>query len=235
MKKEQLLAEVEDILRSMPSRELFIKGEMDAETVAWVGRAVAVIDRWNLVYSVEGSAAAGDVRAKNTSRANDGALKLHMLLCQARADLRMEVGQLSVVVPQGQVFDYFDQLRKVIEMARFELFFVDPYLDAEFVSRFLPHVASGVPIRLLGRKNVTKLCSAVELFAQQASADIHVRSSSGLHDRFVFIDQSACYQSGASFKDGAKNAPATFTQITDAFQAMWDTYERLWADAVVER
>ena len=209
---------------------------LNAETVAWVGRAVAVIDRWNLVYSVAGSAAAGDVRAENPTRANDGALKLHMLLCQARADLRMEVGQLSVVVQQGQVFDYFDRVRQVIEIARMEVFFVNPYLDAEFVSRYLPHVASGTTVRLLGgaRKMPTVL-PAVELFTQQSAVSIQVRSSDDIHDRYLFVDQSACYLSGASFKDGAKNAPAVLTQITDAFQAMWDTYERLWDGATVKR
>ena len=76
---------------------------------------------------------------------------------------------------------------------------------------------------------------AVELFTQQSAVSIQVRSSDDIHDRYLFVDQSACYLSGASFKDGAKNAPAVLTQITDAFQAMWDTYERLWDGATVKR
>lgn len=32
----------------------------------------------------------------------------------------------------------------------------------------------------------------------------------------------------STFKDGASKAPTTLTQITDAFKAMWDTYEGLW-------
>ncbi len=51
----------------------------------------------------------------------------------------------------------------------------------------------------------------------------------------MFVDKSACYLSGASFKDGAKKAPAAFTQITDAFSAMLSTYEALWLTAKVER
>ena len=62
-----------------------------------------------------------------------------------------------------------------------------------------------------------------------------VRVSGSLHDRYLFIDRAACYLSGASFKDGAKNAPALLTQITDAFQSMFDTYEKLWASGKVER
>jgi hypothetical protein len=64
---------------------------------------------------------------------------------------------------------------------------------------------------------------------------VTVRSTSGLHDRYMFIDKSSCYQSGASFKDGAKYAPTSLTQITDAFDAVWQTYNKLWDTAKVER
>jgi hypothetical protein len=62
-----------------------------------------------------------------------------------------------------------------------------------------------------------------------------VRSSTALHDRYLFVDRAVCYLSGASFKDGAKNAAATLTQIVDAVQPMLDTYERLWGAGKVER
>ena len=74
---------------------------------------------------------------------------------------------------------------------------------------------------------------AVNMFAQQAGTVINVRSALGFHDRYVFVDRAACYQSGASFKDGAKSAPTTLTQITDAFQAVLQTYEDLWKQANV--
>ena len=115
----------------------------------------------------------------------------------------MEVGPLSVVVDKGQVFEYFDEQRKVIEPARKELFFVDPYLDAEFVTRYLPHVAAGTGVRLLvGSKRTATLLPAVDLFAKQSSLGISVRSSNAFHDRHLFVDQPECYVSGASFKDG---------------------------------
>lgn len=231
MNEEQLLAEVEDVLRSMPPRET--ARHRTEENLSWLGRVAAVLKRWD-----PSSAAVCDqaISDRSSLRAFEGVQaldRLSTMLHEARSDLRMQLGQGSVVVSQGQVFDYFDGLRKVVEMARSEAFFVDPYLDADFVTRYLPFVATGVRIRLLGYKKMATLEPAVDTFAQQASTDIQLRSSSGLHDRFVFIDQSACYLSGASFKDGAKNAPAVLTQIIDAFPAMWDTYERLWADATV--
>ena len=65
------------------------------------------------------------------------------LLHQARHDLRMKtVGPLSVQIPDGKPFDYFDEIRKITQMASSDLLFVDPYLDAEFVSRYLPQITS---------------------------------------------------------------------------------------------
>jgi hypothetical protein len=111
---------------------------------------------------------------------------------------------------------------------------VDPYLDSEFVSRYLSHVSKGATIRLLARERLATLLPAVDLFAKQSQLAIQVRSAPNFHDRYVFVDGNACYQSGASFKDGAKSAPTTLTQITDALAAMLQTYEGLWGTAKTE-
>ena len=115
-----------------------------------------------------------------------------------------------------------------------DLLFVDPYLDAEFVSRYLPHVSQGVVVRLLGRERMATLLPAVALLRQQTNLAIEVRSAEGFHDRYVFVDGNSCYQSGASFKDGAKKAPTTLTQIIDAFAAVSATYEQAWASGTVQ-
>ena len=61
------------------------------------------------------------------------------------------------------------------------------------------------------------------MLTKQSQSSITVKSASNFHDRYLFVDGKACYQSGASFKDGARNA-----QITDAFTAVRDTYEAVW-------
>jgi hypothetical protein len=165
----------------------------------------------------------------------NGYRRMLALLNEARHALRMEtVGPLSLPVSQGQVFDYFDEVRKIIESAKQDLLFVDPYLDSEFVSRYLSHVSKGVTIRLLTRMKLATLLPAVGLFARQSESAIEVRSAQNFHDRYVFVDRIACYQSGASFKDGAKSAPTMLNQITDAFAVMLQTYEDMWSKAKIE-
>ena len=229
---ELLLPEVEDIIRVAPTTDEFASHSGSDEHLAWLGRAAAAIERWNRAYMLRVTAALMKVPSNNRIRCEDALATLKILLQQAKSDLRQELGHGSVVVAEGRVFEYFDELRKVIETAKTEVFFVDPYLDADFVSRYLPYVAEGVSIRLLSSsKKRATLLPAVESFEQQFGRPISLRVSDGLHDRYLFIDRTACHFSGASFKDGAKNSPAILAQITDGFQAMWDIYEQQWSGA----
>ena len=158
--------------------------------------------------------------------------RLLMLLHQAESDLRLRtVGPFSVGVPAGRVFEYFDELRKLIETARSDLLLVDPYLDAEFVSRYLPFAAVGTQVRMLAREHLSTLKPAVQAFIAQSGLSVEVRTVSGFHDRYLFVDGQACFQSGASFKDGAKRTPTVLVQITDAFTSVRATYEQLWTSA----
>lgn len=152
------------------------------------------------------------------------------IIYEARSALRLAtVGPVNTAIGQGLVFDYFDEIRKLITPALKGILFIDPYLDADFVSRYLPHAQEGVVVRLLTGERLLSLVPAVAAFTQQHRSNIEVRSAQNFHNRYVLVDGTTCYQSGASFKDGGRNAPTTVTQITDAFVAVRDTYENLWA------
>ena len=234
MNEEELLGEVEDLLRTMPPRET-LRHATD-ENFAWLGRVSAVIEAWSLPKTIPLGMAMDQFHGQSARDAQEGLRKLLTLLHEARHSLRMKtVGPVNAAIGHGQEFDYFDEVRRIIEPAKQDLLFVDPYLDAEFVARYLPHVTKGVPIRLLARERLATLLPAVDLYSRQSGAPVQVRSAPGFHDRYVIVDRAACYQSGASFKDGAKAAPTTLTQITDAFPVVRQTYEDLWNAAKVER
>lgn len=226
MKDEELLAEIEDLLRTAPARDA--RKDTD-EAYGWIGRVSAVLKAWNRIETTGLSLSIGKFQSVYRQQAYEGYGELMTRLQEARFDLRMKsVGPLSVAIDTGRVFDYFDEMRRIIETATTDIFFVDPYLDAEFVSRYLVHIRDRTRIRLLAREKLTTLLPAVHAFSQQHSNPISVRSNQGFHDRYVIVDGKSCYQSGASFKDGAKSSPTTLTQITDAFPAIRDTYEQAW-------
>lgn len=224
----QLLAEIEDVIRTAPPQ--LTLHQVEPEALGWLGRAASLIRRWD---STKGILFDSEIRQLHAGRSFNPASAvagIFTALHEARHDLRLSaVGPLSVALQHGAVFDYFDEVRKVIGSAQKELFFVDPFLDSEFVSRYLTQVSASVRVRLLGRRGMASLIPAVDLMRKQAGCAIEVRSSPSLHDRYLFVDGRAGYQSGASFKDGAKTAPTTFTEVTDALPAVLSTYEALWS------
>lgn len=149
---DQLLFEVEDIIRSMPETQRL--GEDSGHILAWIGRASAAMHAWDPVKaSVTFDTHVGKLGSTYGRDFTPAVRGVLVMLHQAQHDLRMRtVGPLSVGVSKGALFEYFDELRKVVELARSDIFFIDPYLDAEFVARYLPFVATGATVRLLGRE-----------------------------------------------------------------------------------
>lgn len=227
MNDEQLLMELEDLLRNTPPQQN-IRQETP-ENFSWLGRAAAALESWNFVKGSMAKIDINNIQSPNIQLYSSGYRKTLTMIHQAIHELRMKTtGPLSVAIGTGGVFDYFDEIRKILESANTDVLFIDPYLDAEFVARYLPNIKDGVSIRLLGREKLSTLIPAVEAYSSQHSKKIEVRSAQGFHDRYVFIDKGNCYQSGSSFKDGAKKSPTTLTQITDAFSAVQSTYEKIW-------
>jgi hypothetical protein len=234
LSSEQLLAEVEDILRSAPPREGI--GSDSLDILSWLGRASALIENWQFSKSVPASVAVTRIRSHRTALVSQGYGELNILLRQAYSDLRLRtIGTVNIAVGQGLHFEYFDNIRKLIEVASTDVLFVDPYMDADFVGQYLPCIKSGVRIRLLADNKKPNLLPAIKAFVTQHGSNVEVRYSPNLHDRFFFVDQAACYQSGASFKDGPKNSLTTLTEMRDAFSELKVKYERLWTTGSVQK
>jgi hypothetical protein len=230
--KLQLLAEVEDVIRSMPDKQrLHLE---DEDVLTWLGRAAAIIENWDMGRRVAATFALNELRRPSAIDVSKGAVNLIVLLRQAQSDLRLKtIGPVNKAISQGDVFYYFDELRKIIALAKSDLLFVDRYMEGDFVATYLPYVGAGVTIRLLSRDKISALVPAARAFAKQFGATIEVRSAQNFHDRWVFVDKSACYQSGASFKDGARAHSTTLTQNIDAFGVLHSTYESMWQQATI--
>ena len=162
--------------------------------------------------------------------------KLLALLHQAEQNLEIKNdSSVKAIIPTGNVFDFFNEVRKILNMAKKDVFFIDPYLDAEFVERYMPQIEKNVPVRLLTSDSYIKnLIPAVNLYSKQTGTPTIIKTSKDFHDRYLLIDNAKSFQCGGSFKDGAVKAPASLIQTTDTFSAIRDTYENLWASAKQE-
>jgi hypothetical protein len=231
--RELLLGELDALLRSRPNGTE-IKTRAD-DVLAWRGRAAAVLKQWNSAESFRLDSMFMSIDTGNRVL-GDGYAQLIALLHQARHSIQMEMlGPQSVVMPEGRPHEYFEAVRAIVERASQEVMFIDQYLEADFAGRYLPFVAKGVSVRLLsGRRYLSKLLPAVEMFVKQSGTAVAVRTAD-FHDRYVFIDGRECHKSGGSFKDGATNDPTSLVQIVDAFDVTRQIYEAKWNAGQVER
>lgn len=228
----QLLDALEELLRDMPPSST-LGGFVD-ENLQWFGRARAIIGQWDPVKSVffGGNVETWFTGGHSSDRAY---IAIMTVLYEARTDLKMKTGgPTSIAVQGGRPHDYYDAVRRTLETALIDILFVDPYLGADFVSRYLPHVRAGVTVRLLTRKYLDKVVPSVDLLALQQGLSVEVRRSIS-HDRYIFIDHKECYLSSASFQNGGKSSAALLSQIMDVFPDMQRIYESEWAAAKVAR
>lgn len=229
---KEVLYELENVLRSRPDRSV-MKDPSD-ENIEWQALACATMYKWNPLRYLPFELAIKDLIDPSSGVSNRGIVNVLRQLNQARFELKMELDPVSsLVVEAGGIYQYFEHIRKHIELAQKEIFFIDPYLDADFISRYLSYVKSDVAVKLLTNKNIKTLAPAAELFSKQSGVKVEIRSPQNLHDRYLIVDGKSCYQSGASFKDGAKNAPTALIEITDVFQAVKDAYDRIWNEATI--
>ena len=255
MNNDQLLYEVEELLQNCPPLAAF-KEQDNEVALRWLGHTSTVLSQWDPIESIEvashtsalqsspNNALENSPASTRTSvttvnqlfdRSGPALRGLRALLYQAQRDLRTRTGgALSTPIESGRTFDYFDEIRKIIKSAQKDLLFIDPYLDADFVSRYFPQITKRVTVRLLTSKKLPALLPAVEIFVTQHGLKTQVRSVGDvLHDRLIFVDKQLCFLSGTSFKDGTRRSATTLIQVTDAFEEIYQMYQQMWSNSRV--
>lgn len=232
MDDKQLYSEFEELIRSMPPIDQLWQAK--PEDLIWLAKAKSLMKLWDVLKAVEFDSKIDRFYSSPPISQSQHKNGIFMLLHEARHDLQLKtLGSQNVALNEGNVFDYFNEIRKVVQSAKIDLFFVDPYIDSDFVERYLPHVTAGAKVRLLCKNKINALIPSIQLFSQQNQLSIEVRSDQNIHDRYVFVDKIEGYHSSASFKDGAKNAPAQLMTITDIFTNILSIYEQKWKTGTV--
>lgn len=117
----------------------------------------------------------------------------------------MEAGQLPPkqgIFYDGQVFDAYVFVNKLIKSATQEIMLIDNYID-ETVLEIMSARKAKVQVTLLTGKVTKKLELDVHKHNQQYPG-VELRPFSKAHDRFLIIDQQHIYHIGASLKDLGK-------------------------------
>ena len=125
MKDEELLAEVEKLLKTTPPLSAFMKKENDEDNDEWLGRVASVLSEWNSTRCVFANMHWYIKALQQNHNIGTARRALRTLLFESQHDLRMKtVGPLSIAVGANKPFTYFDEIRKITEQAREDLLFV---------------------------------------------------------------------------------------------------------------
>lgn len=125
------------------------------------------------------------------------------LKLELELDGRTDIG--SAYAP-GDTYQFFADLKAVINQAEEKVLVVDPYFDGQAFDAYLSTVAPGIQIRILADRYSKDINSYVVKHRQQFQTTIELRESKELHDRVIFIDESSAWIMGGSIKDAGKES-----------------------------
>lgn len=118
----------------------------------------------------------------------------------------------------GQVFDAYELVSKLIRTAKKNLVLIDNYIDESVLTHFAKK-KKGVKVLLLTKKVAKQLSLDVKK-ANQQYGGFTVKPFSESHDRFLIIDDEEIYHIGASLKDLGKKPVVSEAEPWFAFSKM---------------
>jgi hypothetical protein len=102
----------------------------------------------------------------------------------------------------GQIFDAYELMSKIIRTAKKEIILIDNYID-ESVLIHLSKRAANVEAIIYTKKITKQLELDLDKY-NSLYAPILIKELSESHDRFLIIDKNELYHIGASLKDLGK-------------------------------
>src|SRR5260370_38794965 len=111
--REQLLAEVEETLRTTPPKAT--RRHDTDENLRWLGRAGNIIDLWQPGKNQLFNEYLRQYHKLMAHESTEGFRQITILLHQEQNDLLMRtLGPANVAIAQARVFEYFDEVSKCL-------------------------------------------------------------------------------------------------------------------------
>lgn len=136
--------------------------------------------------------------------------QIHELQNKVDFFIRTSLPPREGVFVDGQIFDAFEFIERLIKSAKHSILLIDNYVD-ESVLTMMSEKLIGVSIDVYTKEISKALQLAAERFNTQYEG-LELHATQIFHDRFMIIDDEIIYLIGASLKDAGKRLFA-FTQM----------------------
>ncbi len=125
------------------------------------------------------------------------------------------LGKDQKIFPANSDHDAYVNIRRIIEMVRYNLFVIDMYVNKDLWI-LLSNISNPCDIRILTNNTGLYVDFRLEArkFRDQYDHRLEIRTADTIHDRFIMAD-NAVWHLGASLKDAGKKAFA-ITNMSDS-------------------
>ena len=128
---------------------------------------------------------------------------------------RVEEGKLApssepvreLFFPKQSQHDAYTEIRAILQTATTSITLVDPYVDQSILKLLASAMKPGMVVRILTSKLPSDFSVEKKAWlAQYPDVSLSVRTTKEFHDRFITLDESACWHIGCSIKDAGSKA-----------------------------
>jgi hypothetical protein len=104
--------------------------------------------------------------------------------------------QIEVFISRGEVYTAFRAILRILQQARSNVIIIDRYMD-EQVFDHIAELDASLHAQLI-TENINGSFKTADTKLVQQRGNVEARTVSSFHDRFIILDDDACYQLGSS-------------------------------------
>lgn len=99
------------------------------------------------------------------------------------------------------------EIRAIVQKVTSEIAIIDPYIDQSILTLLSTCAKPGLRVQILTSTLPTDFAlEGKKWLKQHAGSSLYVRTTKEFHDRFIVLDNSACWHIGCSIKDAGNKA-----------------------------
>jgi len=147
-------------------------------------------------------------------------------------EIKYPPSERKQVYAPGEAYDFYNDFKAVVLSAKAHVFLIDPYVNEEVFDLYIKKLPKEVACKVLLGNTNNNLKTVIQKLHSSPNHNVDVKTSKGMHDRVVFIDDSACWLIGQSIKDAAKKKPTYFVELPEELvHEKLSYYSSLWSGA----
>jgi len=136
------------------------------------------------------------------------------LLENFNGDKYEELELKEIFYDRGEQYDFYKDIKKLIQIAKVKIFIVDSYIDQDLFEVYLDKINQNIELEILTNSNTPKgnIKKIASMYRKKHKGKFEIREINLCHDRAIFIDDEG-WVIGQSIKDLARNKPSYMIKL----------------------